>query len=576
MAATSGTILGIYAGGSWYRPYVRWSVTQNSDAIATNKSPMTVTFGMYKASANNTSYNGYSHPLTITVDGTPYTRSVTFDFRSAAVGSYNDIVTISGISIAHNADGTRSVTISASHPSGISLGTGTVSDKVELPTIPRATTPSLSTSTAALGASITISTPRASSAFTHTLRYSFGSKSGQIAAGVASSCNWTLPDTLASAIPNAASGVGDIICDTYNGNTLIGSKSVKFTATIPNTAAFRPTIQANAIAIADTDAALYSKFGGHVQNKSKLNIAINAALAAGAYGSTIAKYSTSVSGRTYTGANVTTAELSQSGTLTVTTTITDSRGRTASASRQITVYPYSNPTITSYKAYRCDENGREASDGEYLGIDAAYQLAAVNDRNDLHVAVRVSMATNDLATFYEECTTPANFNGTITPDTAMSLDYQYNVTLEIWDYFTGERHVSRTQLIETEKVVLDINEDGDGIAIGMVAHRKGLEIPESWPIHAVILRRKDYTVTTAANSNASPYGAYGTLDIGDDITKYGAPVSVTPVVDSNNVASAMFSLQYPTTVFIYSNRAGNIGVRVAYSQQVKEVDSSGG
>lgn len=132
--ALSGRINGDYAGGTSYKPYLKWSAVQS---VANNTSTLSVTFGMRKEQPNSTSYNSYSQTLTVEVNGISYTRSITFDFRSASVPTDHDIVTIVTTSIPHNADGTKSVSISATHPTDISLGTGTVSGTIVLDTIMR-------------------------------------------------------------------------------------------------------------------------------------------------------------------------------------------------------------------------------------------------------------------------------------------------------------------------------------------------------------------------------------------------------------------------------------------------------
>lgn len=97
-----------------------------------------------------------------------------------------------------------------------------------------ATQPTLSEATVEMGKSVTINTPAVNSAYRHTLRYAFGKATGTIAENVASSKSWTPPVSLASRIPDAASGIGTIYCDTYSGSTLLGTKSVSITLTIPS------------------------------------------------------------------------------------------------------------------------------------------------------------------------------------------------------------------------------------------------------------------------------------------------------------------------------------------------------
>ena len=145
------------------------------------------------------------------------------------------------LKIAHTPDGSKSFTISGF--SGWIYDSGTTyasSQTFTLPTIPRAS--SVSCSTANIGSNATITINRASTSFTHTLTYSFGSLSGTIATKTSSTnVSWTIPTTFYGQIPNSKSGTGTITCDTYSGSTLIGSKSTSFTATV-NESISKPTL----------------------------------------------------------------------------------------------------------------------------------------------------------------------------------------------------------------------------------------------------------------------------------------------------------------------------------------------
>ena len=172
--------------------------------------------------------------------------------------------------IAHNPDGSKSFTVSGF--SGWIYASGNTyasSQTFTLPTIPRAS--SVSCSTANIGSNATITISRASSSFTHTLRYSFGSLTGTIATKTSStSVSWTIPTTFYAQIPNAKSGTGTITCDTYNGSTLIGSKPTSFTATV-NKSASKPTLNPTAVDSNATTTALTgdsSKFIKYYSNAS--------------------------------------------------------------------------------------------------------------------------------------------------------------------------------------------------------------------------------------------------------------------------------------------------------------------
>lgn len=111
-------------------------------------------------------------------------------------------------------------------------------------TAARASTPTLSASSVQMGKAVTITTNRASSSFTHTLKYTLNGTTATIATGVGASYAWTVPD-LVSLMPNATSGTATITCDTYSGSTKIGSKTVSLKITVYS--ATTPTLSASSV-----------------------------------------------------------------------------------------------------------------------------------------------------------------------------------------------------------------------------------------------------------------------------------------------------------------------------------------
>ena len=179
------------------------------------------------------------------------------------------------LKIAHTPDGSKSFTISGF--SGWIYESGTTyasSQTFTLPTIPRAS--SVSCSTANIGSNATITINRASTSFTHTLTYSFGSLSGTIATKTSSTnISWTIPTTFYGQIPNAKSGTGTITCDTYNGSTLIGSKSTSFTATVSESAS-KPTLSPTAVDSNTTTTALTGNSSKFIKYYSNASVATGA------------------------------------------------------------------------------------------------------------------------------------------------------------------------------------------------------------------------------------------------------------------------------------------------------------
>ena len=257
-------------GGGYNYTYTV-DVIENSTSIANNTSNVTINF--YIKGPWAPSYYDWTTYYGIIVDG-----SVKDSGSSRPYVSTSNVKLLSWTGdVAHNSDGSKSISVSVyltngsasylptQYPSSSPLYMGSVS----LTTIPRAS--SVSCSTADIGSNATISISRASSSFTHTLSYTFGSLSGTIATKTSStSVSWTIPTTFYAQIPNDKSGTGTITCDTYNGSTLIGSKPTSFTATV-NESASKPTLNPTAVDVNTTTTALTgdsSKFIKYYSNAS--------------------------------------------------------------------------------------------------------------------------------------------------------------------------------------------------------------------------------------------------------------------------------------------------------------------
>ena len=210
------------------------SLTESTDTTA-NTSTFNYTLYIYKK--NNTSYSysrGNHYGVTI---GSYTTGDNTggYSLGGVPLGGTYTLLTGTTSAIAHNSDGSGTVTISAwVRQDQLSNYNFSLSQTINLTTIPRASKPTASNAT--IGNTITINTNRASSSFTHTIQYKIGSLGyTNIATGVGASVNWTLPASLANYISNATSGTVTINCITYSGSTLIGTATTTLTATIPGT-----------------------------------------------------------------------------------------------------------------------------------------------------------------------------------------------------------------------------------------------------------------------------------------------------------------------------------------------------
>ncbi len=373
---------------------------------------------------------------------------------------YNSTITLcsGSLTVGHNADGTKSIACSASYTATSSAsylpGNMSCSGNMGLSTIARATTPTLSASSVAIGCSVTINTPRASSSFTHTLRYYFMGTEGQIASNVGTSQSWTIPTSFLTSLPDSVSGQVTIYCDTYSGSTLIGTKSVALTVTVPSS--YVPKI--SSITVSEATAGLASQFAVFVQSKSPFKVVTSAS---GNSGSTIKTCSVRVDGSTYTGTTVTTGVINASGDVTVSVTVTDSRGRTASTTKTVNVVAYSAPAITQSTVTRANSSGTASDEGTYALFNYAYSITNVNNRNTHTFKIQYKSGSSwvDLVT-YTDYSKSGKYLSTRTFDVNSAFEFRFVVT----DYF-GSYTIEKS--IDISFALMNFGANGHSMSIGM-------------------------------------------------------------------------------------------------------------
>ena len=316
-----------------------------------------------------------------------------------------------------------------------------------------ATQPSLSISTVEMGKSVTINTPAVNSAYRHTLRYAFGSASGTIATGIASSVSWTPPVSLANQIPSATVGSGTIYCDTYSGSTLLGTKSVSITLTVPGSVVPSAGTLSAALAEDTSGTGLYVKGMG----KAKLTLSG----ASGAYGSSITSYTITGGGWTATNGALTTGTLASAGNITFTATVTDSRGRKASTTRTISVIDYTKPGVAVCDVYRCDADGNRKKAGTYFAVEINASYSAITG-NTLSITARYKKQSESS---YGTATNVTNNGKTVIGGGNIGASTTYDVLVTVADKYNS---LSIPRTLSTKSVLQSFKRSA-GAAIGKVA-----------------------------------------------------------------------------------------------------------
>lgn len=205
-----------------------WTATQN---VAANTS--TLSWKLVGAGTGSGYYKSGNFKVVIAGE-TVYSSATRIELR---VGT---VVAQGTKTITHNGDGTKS--FSASAEAGIYTVAVNCrgSSTFTLNTIPRAST--MSCGPGVINGWHTITINRASSAFTHTVTYKFGSLTGSVYTKTnQTSLTWIIPYNFYTQIPNAKSGTCTLTCQTYNGGTLIGTTTTTFTASV-NENECKPTL----------------------------------------------------------------------------------------------------------------------------------------------------------------------------------------------------------------------------------------------------------------------------------------------------------------------------------------------
>lgn len=431
-------------------------ISESSVSIANNTSVVTAKLYYY---GNGVSYNYNSKPGKIVIDGTSYSFSASFTKSTSA-----QLLATKSKTVTHNSNGAKTVRCSASYTTGVSIGTLSTSASKALTTIPRVSNLSLNkTSVPADGTTTVIATAtKKSSSFTDTITVKLGSYSKTVTSGTA----FTIPVTWINAI-SGTSATAKVTVTTKSGSTTIGTKSVNLTVTVPETVV--PSI--SSVTVSEAVTAVQTAFGSgvYVSSLSKLNASVSAA---GVYGSTISSIKTTFDGITYTGSEFQTEAISKAGTLPMIVTVTDSRGRTATTTKNITVYGYSSPVITDVS---CVSSGTNTV-VTVSGVVAPVTVGSTN-KNTKTLKIKYKKST---ATSYggEVTVTIPAASWTFSVPHTFAIDsrtetYDFQATL-------SDKLSSVTLSGTTGKPVISRKAGGTGVTFGAEAVEDGVVIANGW------------------------------------------------------------------------------------------------
>ena len=373
------------------------------------------------------------------------------------------------LEVSHNADGSKTLTVSAFSgqvwkDSGYLTATA-AAQSFQLAAIPRATEPVMGAAT--MGEAVRISLPRASSAFTHTLSYVFGAASGTIAENAGTEVQWTVPESLAAQIPDSSVGTGTLTCRTYNGGTLVGTKPVTFTATVPQS--MKPALTNGWAAVSyDNSGTKASGIAAWVQGYSKAKAVFNGSKVTCKQGAGIAKYAVTYLGKTVEESPYRTETISTT-SATVRCTVTDSRGLTAWEDVTVELESYAPPMLVGAALYRADGEGAAADSGAHIAGLATAKFSSIGGRN---TATIKGYWKSVGGSYGEGVTLPFGAVGLVTGDVEIAGDRSYTAKIVVTDSLGNSTEFEEN--IPTEQVAFHLKEGGKGAAFGKAAEQDEL------------------------------------------------------------------------------------------------------
>jgi hypothetical protein len=493
---------------------LKFSWSLSSQSVANNTSTVSWKMQLISDSSGKISSTA-SKDWSVTVNGTKYSGT-----NSVGIGASTTKTLASGTTtISHSSDGTKTFSYSFSQEfaitfSGDSIGTKSGSGSGTLTTIPRKST--LSVGNGTLNTDQTLKVTRNSSSFTHTITAKCGSASKTICTkSTSTSITFKPPIEWASQNTTGTSVSVTYTITTYNGSTSLGSNTYTKTCSIPSSV--KPTVS---MTVSDS-MGYASTYGGYIQGLSKIKVVLSAS---GSYSSTIKSYKTSANGSSYTSSSFTTGAVKTVGSNSISTTVTDSRGRTGTASKSVTVLDYSAPKISNMSIYRASNtSGTSDGNGAYLAVKFTSSFTSLSGKNTASYTLQYKKTTASSYTTKTLSSTEISAGlVTFAADTTSS----YNVTLTLADKF---KSVSSSGTGGSASKLFSIYKEGKGVAIGKSAeHPNLLDVAYKMAVKGIptTLADEDYAEAISM-PNASYLTGYDTSGIERPLIGYSKSNNIT-------------------------------------------------
>ena len=475
-AASGGSLVG--AGGAKYRPsknvtlYAHWTANEYTLSISA----------------------GTGSSVSVKRNGTELT--------NGAKIYYNDSLVITFSAASGFAINTHTVNESSFTSGGTHTVSGNVS-VVATATAQASTILSISSSVETTK-TLSIQMNRNSADYYHKATFKIGNTTLATSSAFGASLSYTVPRTWFNGYPNDTSKTVTVSVQTYTNSactTAVGSPATT-TFTVKADAGMKPSVSSGwATASAYNTGTAAANISGFVKGYSKAQITFNANKITMANNATIASYSITCLGSTVSSSPYRTPTLNAT-SVSVVCTVTDSRGRKASATLTISVMDYAYPNISGVSVYRCDSSGTADDDGTYYSVKATASVSSLNGENTLTLKGAIAAAGGSYGTAYSLTSGTRTIKGTILADTS------YTVRIRATDGLGNT--TTYYAPIPTRKWAMKFRPTGEGVAFGKTAeYDNALEIPADWDFR--IGGERPFTITP------SRLGVYGISVSGEQV-----------------------------------------------------------
>ena len=438
---------------------------QNSQNITANTSNVTISL---KLTSTNKSFAQYSYSAYLYLDGTAKaSHDDTTTSLSIGLNTTVTLLTWTG-NVSHGNDGKKTITVRGTsviprsgNTTSYSPGSGDVSVTLKLSDIARASSASVSSSSVTLGNSISLTiTPKA--AYSHYITLTLGGttvySSTQSVISSAATYSISTSTSWGQYISTAMSSTAVLSIQTKNGNTNIGNPvTLNITLNVPSY-----SLSSYLSRTVNSQKNTY----GYYTELSSIGWKITGSPP---YGATIISAVTKLNGKNVSGTNVNPILLTSTGSnLTLTSTVTDSRGKTAVISN----FTYSVERYTPLKINSVTTSRSTTTDATVtVTVSGSFTSYGLNSSGKPNNTLSSTSCTLGTVTQSANTVTYSNYGFTLRfTFTGISTNEAVDGNVSVQEsIYPQSSPATYNFTLPTAIVPLDFHHSGQGVAIGKVA-----------------------------------------------------------------------------------------------------------